>query len=106
MAKSYLARRMITRQLLDLHLQQGLWKDAWKRMVYLPGRSRSCGCFVVLLSSLHVAISKDVISWVPRVVTMVFFVARGGNFVIVALYVGARRAKRQKRRIPYPPPKT
>jgi hypothetical protein len=37
---------------------------------------------------------------------MVFFVARGGNFVIVALYVGARRAKRQKRRIPYPPPKT
>jgi hypothetical protein len=37
---------------------------------------------------------------------MVFFVARGGNFVIVALYVGARRGKRQKRRIPYPPPKT
>jgi hypothetical protein len=75
-------------------------------MVYLPGRSRSCGCFVVQLSSFHVAISKDVISWVPRVATMVFFVARGGNFVIVALYVGARRGKRQKRRIPYPPPKT
>jgi hypothetical protein len=74
-------------------------------MVYLPGRSRGCGCFVVLLSSLfRVAISSNVISWVPRVATMLFFVARGGgNSFIVALYVGARRAKR---RIPYPPPKT
>jgi hypothetical protein len=75
-----------------------MWKHAWKHMVvYLTGRSESfaiallCGCFHFIPAHYQ---QQRHVSWLTRVATMLFFVARGGNnSSIVALYVGARREK-------------